>query len=78
MTTAAAGTASLGSRDPTRLPAPLRAAILEVASRWWRRRLKFRPPSPRERGDVVTSSRCRRTNPEVRLSPVGVRGRWLR
>lgn len=33
---------------------------------------------PRERGGVVTSSRRRRTNPEVRLSLVGVRGRRLR
>lgn len=77
LTTEAAGTASPGSRDPTRLPARLRAAILEIASRWWRRRLKLRPQPSRERGGGVTSLRRRRTNPEVRLSLVGVWGRRL-
>lgn len=58
---------------PSRGPAHPRAAILEVASRWWRRRLKLRPPD--HVGGLVASSRSRRLNPEVRRPLAGVRGR---
>lgn len=58
---------------PSRGPAHARAAILEVASRWWRRRLKLRPPD--HVGGLVASSRSRRLNPEVRRPLAGVRGR---